>query len=799
MANFKIRLPLQWKIIISVTSVVIVFGIITVYFINKNVGSALADSKRETIELATAQQANEINQILTITRNAADAVPEINGVSAYLADLNKTVQDPAVLRTLMNFGAGRPYLSIYLMDLKGKVVLSTDPSFLNKNLAIRNYFKEATKGGSINEMLIGSITKQPGFYFASSVKGATGKIVGVSVVKMDPQPVYETLIDSYIDKLGKFMLVNEDGVIIFTNKENSIYKSLGKMNEQTQTGITIENRYLGKQILPLAYDQAQQAVEGKNGDPLIYEFYDPIDKEKELINVSPIGGSVPLYLVSEVDYGTVTGVVDQVTNSVIVIIIIVLLLGTTIQVFSLRRVLSPLYKLNKYALAVSSGNFNETVKVSTGDELESLTESVKQMVASLKGFYGGLEEKVQEKTAELEKTLKEMKSKNTDLENTKKAVLNVMEDLSVEKDRLYFEKNRIETILKSIGDGVFVTDNEGKITMTNKAAQEMSGFHLLEAMGKDYHEIFNFRVEGRNEEEYPDFVSKVLKTGKVVFLEQHSVLIGRDGKEIPVLDSAAPVKDIEGNTYGCVVICRNNTRERELEKSKDDFLSVTSHQLRTPLGSMRWNVEMLLAGDAGKLPTEAMEVAQQIHDGNIRMIELVNDLLNVNRIDQGRVLDEPVETDLAQVIRDASGELEVEARERKVKIKLDLDKTTKIVIDPKRLREVIMNLVSNAVKYNRVGGKVEVRLKSVSKQILISVEDNGIGVPKKDMPSVFDKFFRASNAVQSETEGSGLGLYVVKKFVEGWGGKIEMESKEGRGSKFTVCLPLKIAKLKTNE
>jgi signal transduction histidine kinase len=136
--------------------------------------------------------------------------------------------------------------------------------------------------------------------------------------------------------------------------------------------------------------------------------------------------------------------------------------------------------------------------------------------------------------------------------------------------------------------------------------------------------------------------------------------------------------------------------------------------------------------------------------------------------------------------------LKFNAEAKKIKINLQLAKTPEITIDPKRFREVIMNLVSNAVKYNRTNGVVDINMKADKEWIRIMIEDNGIGVPKGDLHRVFSKFFRAKNAVVSETEGSGLGLYVVQKFVEGWGGKISIESKEGKGTKVILLLPIDI-------
>lgn len=789
MAKIRVRLSLPFKIISLILLIVVGIGAVTVYFVGGRMNGSLFAAKKETIKLVSIEQTHELKQILSSARVAADAVPSITGVVEYLENKNRKPQDEEVLRSLNDFGMGKEFLSVYLMDLTGLTYASTDPTLININFGFRKYFQNALKGEVVSEMVIGSITKEPGFYFSSPVVNKRGTIVGVAVVKMNPEPVYTALVGSYINELGKYMLVNDDGVIIYTNKEGALYKSLGVIDPEIKKQIEDEKRYLGEEILPLDYDIAQKKVEAKMTESFSYEFYDEEDKLDELIEMNRVG-DYPLYFVSEVNSNTVRAVVAEIVRTVILFIVSILLLGLVIQILVLRKMLSPLSKLDKYAKNVTAGNLSESIVINTGDEMESLANSIREMVASLKVKNVELEEKVAAKTAELEKTLASVEGKNADLENTKKAVLNVMEDLSIEKDRMVNEKNRVETILSSIGDGVFVTDVAGRVIMLNKAAQEMSGSSLNEAFGKYYTETLVFRMENDQEKDYPDFVKKVLDTGVAQSLANHTVIVNKDKSVISVLDSAAPILDVDGKIFGCVVVFRNNSRERELEKNKDDFLSVTSHQLRTPLGSMRWNLEMLLGGDAGELSSEAKTIAEEIHKGNLRMIELVNDLLNVNRIDQGRVMDEPVKTDIGEVINKAVSELDFESKARKIKINLSLGKVPEVVIDPKRFREVMSNLISNAVKYNKAGGRVDIDLKQVGETIQLVIADNGVGIPEKDQSNLFTKFFRASNAVHSETEGSGLGLYVVKKFVEGWGGKIELKSKENEGTTITVTLPL---------
>ena len=326
----------------------------------------------------------------------------------------------------------------------------------------------------------------------------------------------------------------------------------------------------------------------------------------------------------------------------------------------------------------------------------------------------------------------------------------------------------------------------------NAVAEDLSGFTFDECQGKHYREIFRFIKEKDPNSLYPRFVEDVIKTGEIMTLENHTMLINRHGVRIPIADTAAPIKDEKGEVFGCIVVIRDASRERQLELAKDEFISIVAHQLRSPLGSIRWNIEMILRQP--NIPDKINNKIKRIYHGNQRLITLVNDLLNVSIIEQGMVKETPCPTDVLGIIRAAVLEMEAEAQKHKVVITIQSQEKhiPKIMIDPKRLREVIQNLLSNAIKYNVREGKVTVVVQHIAEFIKISVKDQGIGIPKKDQPRLFSKFYRADNAVRSDTTGSGLGLFVVKSYVERWGGNISFESSQNKGTTFHIELPVNI-------
>lgn len=361
------------------------------------------------------------------------------------------------------------------------------------------------------------------------------------------------------------------------------------------------------------------------------------------------------------------------------------------------------------------------------------------------------------------------------------------------------EKSKISDLVQSMSNGVLMFDRNKSVIVVNPMMKNVLELDDGNLTLTRFAEIFQKASEETDEEteriNVVDAVEMTLVSGRTIHIDK----LAYKNKFFEMF--ITPVRDYERKISGGAIILHDITHMTEIDRMKTEFLSVAAHQLRTPLGSMRWNMEMLLSGDAGEIPEPIKEVIQQVYDSNQRMITLVSDLLNVSRIDQGRVKDEPELTDLVEIVKAAITEIEPVAKRKSVGVDLSVGNGSlpKIMIDPKRFREVIQNLISNAVKFNQPNGRVTVSVDKEGEYMKIKVVDTGMGIPKKNQGRIFSKFFRAENAVKSETEGSGLGLFVVKSYVEGWGGKVDFESEEGKGTAFIITLPLELKLQDTKE
>ena len=229
-----------------------------------------------------------------------------------------------------------------------------------------------------------------------------------------------------------------------------------------------------------------------------------------------------------------------------------------------------------------------------------------------------------------------------------------------------------------------------------------------------------------------------------------------------------------------------------LNKMKSEFVSVASHQLRTPLSAIRWETELLLSKfRKGVIDGKQRKSIENINAMGIKMTRLVNDLLDVARIDQGRLIIKKEPVDISAIARETLAGFSSLAKARNIEVAFDSEKKIPLAFgDPEKLKMVVENLFNNSVKYTTNHGKIEIKLTKKDNFVIFSIKDNGVGIPAEQQDRIFDKFFRSDNIVKYQTEGTGLGLYIAKNIIEQLGGKIWFDSVENLGSIFNFSIPI---------
>lgn len=401
--------------------------------------------------------------------------------------------------------------------------------------------------------------------------------------------------------------------------------------------------------------------------------------------------------------------------------------------------------------------------------------------------------RLESRTQELELSADDVKSKNSALEETKHAILNILEDLAVEKQIVENEKIKDEALLASIGEAMVAIDIKGDVITVNKQAGYLLGWKIEQLLAINWIERVPM-VDAKNQlvpkEKRP--IHLALTLGKRV-IEDSYLYVRKDKTAFPTFMTASPVV-IDGKTTGAILVFRDITRELEVDKAKSEFVSLASHQLRTPLSAIGWYTEMLLAGDAGKINSEQRKYLNEVYKGNQRMVELVNSLLNVSRIDLGTFSVDSEPTQITDIADSVLKDLNPQYTEKQLRVEVEYEKDIPIMsLDPKLTRMIFQNLLSNAVKYTPEKGTVRLCItmeKNPTKHLEIVVADTGYGIPKNQIDKIFTKLFRADNVMEKDTEGTGLGLYLVKSILDSTGGAITFRSREDKGTQFFVTIPM---------
>lgn len=346
-----------------------------------------------------------------------------------------------------------------------------------------------------------------------------------------------------------------------------------------------------------------------------------------------------------------------------------------------------------------------------------------------------------------------------------------------------------EALFTSIGDGAITTDEFGRITRINPAAQALLGFGESDVIGHWFPKKIVAVTDQNTPVNLVDRpITKAFLTGKpsaAKMLYRH-----KDGHPVAVAVNVSPIV-LNGKPLGAIEVFRDITADQEVDRMKSEFISLASHQLRTPLSAIKTYSHMLADGYMGKLNKTQKQSLATILSASNRMNELISTLLNITRIESGTIAVTRKLVSVDRLIHEILPELALMAEAKSITLSYNLqgEASPRLKTDPLLVKEIVMNLTSNAIKYTPDGGTVAITLKPRNDDVIIAVHDSGWGIPLEDQAQIFSKFFRAGNISRKETTGTGLGLYLVRGLLDALGGRIWFESTENVGTDFSVSLP----------
>ncbi|MBW1800068.1 MAG: response regulator [Deltaproteobacteria bacterium] len=368
----------------------------------------------------------------------------------------------------------------------------------------------------------------------------------------------------------------------------------------------------------------------------------------------------------------------------------------------------------------------------------------------------------------VEKRLLEIKAKQFQQENVK----NLYD--------LHLEKSRLKTMINCMANGVMVANRNMELVLHNPALMR-----LLEISKKIDNPISVSKII--EDDELISTLNKIHSSdsSEEAFISQE-IKAGRNILRAISAPAIGPDHDI----VGTVTVLEDITAFKELDDMKSDFVNLVAHELRSPLVAIRQQNSVLVEGLAGPLQDKQQEFLERGMRKIDQLLEMINDLLDIAKIEAGKGVQHQVPTDISPIIRDTVALMEQKAKEQGVKLTFSFQNITSVMADPKRIEEVFINLITNAVNYSPEGGRVVITARGQSEYMEITVSDSGIGISEEELPKIFDKFYRVKHPKTRQVVGTGLGLAIVKGILQAHHGAIHVESAPDKGTTFRILLPV---------
>lgn len=378
------------------------------------------------------------------------------------------------------------------------------------------------------------------------------------------------------------------------------------------------------------------------------------------------------------------------------------------------------------------------------------------------------------------------------------------------QQRLQQQTESLRVTLASIGDAVIATNNDGLITFINPVAEQITGWTTAEAAKKPIHEVFNI-INEQSRARVTNPFETIKEKGTIVGLANHTVLITRDGREVPIEDSGAPIRNPQGKIIGVIIVFHDVTKRRreEMEREdllareqaarkaaensdrlKDEFLATVSHELRTPLNAiLGWAATLRMLNNDEEMMSRGLTTIERNAKAQA---QIISDILDVSRIITGKLRLEFRPLEFAPILRAAVETLLPTAAVKSINVNVTVeDETILVAADPDRLQQIIWNLVANAIKFTGKDGEINIELKRIGSQLELTVSDSGVGISNDFLPHVFERFRQADSSTTRAHGGLGLGLAIVRHLAELHGGHVAAASDgPGHGSTFKVTLPV---------
>ena len=582
----------------------------------------------------------------------------------------------------------------------------------------------------------------PFFVIGEGFFSSRDEFLGAVFAQLDARVMQSVVSNLSVAKeLGRASIFDKDGIVI----AHQDFSKVALKENFSHIGIVAEALKSKDRIAVAGIFQNEQGEEVIGASDHIAVLFGGL-------GASAISLDTSWFVVAEIpSYIALASVRDSTIFSVVVLLVVLLVAAVAALILA-GKIVKPIEQLKLVVQKFRDGQLEYKTPIKTGDEIEDLATSFYTMADELR---------------ESMKTITESKR--------------VVES----------GKRQLEHIISGITDAVIVTDTKGRVIVFNKIAEIMTGYAVGDVIKKHIDEVVGIWDQGRRLDVMKEYVDRSELPRGVMLARDGLLLLGKDKKEAYANVTIGEIESGERVDVGRIVTLHDISRDQLIKQMKIDFVSIAAHQLRTPLSVLKWVFSLFSEEAGGKMSLAQKELIKKGELSTRRMINLVNDLLNVSRIEEGKFDFVFGQVFIEELIKKWIKEEGGKTKEKDIKLTFEKpeEKLPAIKADEEKLSLAFQNLIENALNYTNKGGRVRISLKYDMTNLIVEIEDSGIGIPKKQLDMLFTKFFRGENAIKLQTDGSGLGLFIAKNIIESHGGKIKVESEEGKGTKVTVSLP----------
>lgn len=768
------KIGIKLLVLFYFVTVIPLFIIIAAGFSNysETVNNQAIDSLLLSAEIQEGKLVTYLEKLVSDTNRYAQSSRIVNYVIEYNSNPTSSENGSILQRNIQSILAdNQNIIAVSLVDSNGIVISSSEYQQIGRDLSKEEYLIEskAKRSG-----YIGDIDTD----FFSGTNRTVLPIVATITNSTEAASLGTLIVYYDVQILSNVLLGLEDTDISLLTRQGGRRETVDIYLVNSENLMISDSRFFGSEVILQQPVNTQPVTEcRKNTNEITGKWLDY--RGESVLGASMCIPSLHDWvLLVEIDEQEVKQDIFDLRFEIMLLSIFFVIAVLAAAVYFSHRIISPLLLLNEYTKQIARGKTKVDITINSDDEIGELARNFEVMADSVLLSQEEIEENLELVEQQKEKVFKQQK-----------AVLNVLDDVETEKKRSELLANDLRKFKQAVdnaSDMVIILGEDSSIIYANSATSNKTGYPVDEIIGSKYDSIWG---DGVDESLAENLWAMVTKKENDFSVQIHCA--SKAGDEYDLVIDASPITADDGSILFVVLIARDITKEKQVDQAKTEFVSLASHQLRTPLSSINWFVQMLLDEDAGKINDEQRDLLEEVFDGNKRMIDLVNSLLNVSRIELGTFAVEPENAQITEIADSVIEEISVIASAKNLTLSKEYgEDIPEIPLDTKLTRIIVQNLVSNAVKYTPARGTVIVRIQKNKKNLIVEVEDTGYGIPADQQSKMFTKLFRADNVKAQDTTGTGLGLYIIKSIIETAGGAISFVSTENVGTTFTVEIPI---------